>query len=188
MKKICLKSQHFVLSPRSFDCPSVHPIPSHRHPIPSHPQSDAALTEQARLREARRIMSPFEGEIIFLDDPAVQRMLGEFDGSVRVAPVAAAASDSDSASGSATASSSTDGSDSSRKMSSAERCYIIYTSGSTGRPKGVAIEHRAACALVEAERMLFGVRPNDIIYQARASEKPYQQKNAFIPAGANMRV
>ncbi len=100
-------------------------------------------------------MSPFEGEIIFLDDPAVQRMLGEFDGSVRVAPVAAAGSASasgsasgTSGSGSSSASSSTDGADSSsRKMSSAERCYIIYTSGSTGRPKGVAIEHRAACAL-----------------------------------------
>jgi non-ribosomal peptide synthetase component F len=44
------------------------------------------------------------------------------------------------------------------------RCYIIYTSGSTGKPKGVAIEHRAACALVAAERALFNVQPTDVIY------------------------
>jgi hypothetical protein len=29
----------------------------------------------------------------------------------------------------------------------------------------VAIEHRAACALVMAERMMFGVRPDDVVYQ-----------------------
>lgn len=44
-------------------------------------------------------------------------------------------------------------------------CYVIYTSGSTGRPKGVQIEHRSACHLVRAEGDLFGVRPDDRVYQ-----------------------
>jgi non-ribosomal peptide synthetase-like protein len=44
-------------------------------------------------------------------------------------------------------------------------CYVIYTSGSTGRPKGVLIEHRSACHLVRAEGELFGVRPDDCVYQ-----------------------
>lgn len=44
-------------------------------------------------------------------------------------------------------------------------CYLIYTSGSTGRPKGVMVEHRNAVHLVEAERGIFGVRPEDRVYQ-----------------------
>jgi amino acid adenylation domain-containing protein len=110
-------------------------------------QGDAALTAAARQREARRILTPFEGEVLFLDDEDFQRTLAEFDPKVVVAPTQI------------------DSTGARAKMSAAERCYIIYTSGSTGRPKGVAIEHRAACCLVEAERMLFGVRPNDVIYQ-----------------------
>lgn len=46
-----------------------------------------------------------------------------------------------------------------------DACYIIYTSGSTGRPKGVEIAHRSACHLVEAEGILFGVLPEDRVYQ-----------------------
>src|SRR6266704_4041321 len=44
-------------------------------------------------------------------------------------------------------------------------CYIIYTSGSTGHPKGVMIEHRSACHLVCAEGRIYGVRPDDRVYQ-----------------------
>ncbi|HEV8322059.1 MAG TPA: Pls/PosA family non-ribosomal peptide synthetase [Myxococcota bacterium] len=44
-------------------------------------------------------------------------------------------------------------------------CYVIYTSGSTGRPKGVMIEHRSASHLVRCEGDLFGVRPEDRVYQ-----------------------
>jgi len=44
-------------------------------------------------------------------------------------------------------------------------CYLIYTSGSTGRPKGVMIEHRNACHLVDAEREIFAVRPQDRVFQ-----------------------
>lgn len=44
-------------------------------------------------------------------------------------------------------------------------CYLIYTSGSTGRPKGVMIEHRNASHLVQEEGQLFGVQPQDRVYQ-----------------------
>jgi non-ribosomal peptide synthetase-like protein len=44
-------------------------------------------------------------------------------------------------------------------------CYIIYTSGSTGHPKGVMIEHRSACHLVRAEQRIYGMRPEDRVYQ-----------------------
>jgi len=43
--------------------------------------------------------------------------------------------------------------------------YIIYTSGTTGRPKGVMIAHRSACHLVRAEADIFGVGPDDRVYQ-----------------------
>ncbi len=44
-------------------------------------------------------------------------------------------------------------------------CYMIYTSGTTGRPKGVQIEHRNATHLVRAESELYGIRPEDRIFQ-----------------------
>jgi non-ribosomal peptide synthetase-like protein len=44
-------------------------------------------------------------------------------------------------------------------------CYIIYTSGSTGRPKGVMVEHRNVCSLVDVEADIYGVRPDDRVYQ-----------------------
>ncbi|MGA2590501.1 MAG: Pls/PosA family non-ribosomal peptide synthetase [Bryobacteraceae bacterium] len=50
-------------------------------------------------------------------------------------------------------------------IDSQDLCYVIYTSGSTGRPKGVMVEHRNACHLVCTEGRLFGVRPEDRVYQ-----------------------
>jgi non-ribosomal peptide synthetase-like protein len=44
-------------------------------------------------------------------------------------------------------------------------CYIIYTSGTTGRPKGVLIEHRNVTHLVRAESELYGIRPEDRVFQ-----------------------
>jgi non-ribosomal peptide synthetase component F len=43
--------------------------------------------------------------------------------------------------------------------------YMIYTSGTTGLPKGVMVEHLALANLVDAQRELFGVRPDDRILQ-----------------------
>jgi non-ribosomal peptide synthetase-like protein len=44
-------------------------------------------------------------------------------------------------------------------------CYIIYTSGTTGRPKGVLIEHRNVAHLVRAESQLYGILPEDRVFQ-----------------------
>jgi non-ribosomal peptide synthetase-like protein len=52
-----------------------------------------------------------------------------------------------------------------RSATPEDLCYLIYTSGSTGRPKGVMVEHRNACHLVQAETRIFGVRPEDRVYQ-----------------------
>ena len=50
-------------------------------------------------------------------------------------------------------------------VTSSDVCYVIYTSGTTGRPKGVQIEHRSACHLVRAEGQIFGVGPDDRVFQ-----------------------
>jgi non-ribosomal peptide synthetase-like protein len=51
------------------------------------------------------------------------------------------------------------------KVTTADLCYIIYTSGSTGKPKGVELEHRSVCNLVQVEREMFRVRPEDRVFQ-----------------------
>jgi non-ribosomal peptide synthetase-like protein len=47
----------------------------------------------------------------------------------------------------------------------ADCCYVIYTSGTTGQPKGVQIEHRNATNLIRAEQRLYGIRPEDRVFQ-----------------------
>jgi non-ribosomal peptide synthetase-like protein len=44
-------------------------------------------------------------------------------------------------------------------------CYVIYTSGTTGRPKGVAIEHSSICNFVRVASEVYGVVPEDRMYQ-----------------------
>ena len=46
-----------------------------------------------------------------------------------------------------------------------DAAYAIFTSGSTGQPKGVALAHRSVCNLVRAEGRLFGVGPQDRVFQ-----------------------
>ncbi|MHC1712575.1 MAG: Pls/PosA family non-ribosomal peptide synthetase [Solidesulfovibrio sp.] len=43
--------------------------------------------------------------------------------------------------------------------------YIIYTSGTTGRPKGCLIEHRQICNLVRSEASVYGIGPDDRVFQ-----------------------
>jgi long-subunit acyl-CoA synthetase (AMP-forming) len=89
-----------------------------------------------------RILHPFEGQTIFLDNLDLTGHDGH-------APLAVPS------------------------LTDADRCYIIYTSGSTGRPKGVAIEHRAACALVRAERKLFQLSSNEVCQNTIGEQKQF---------------
>lgn len=43
--------------------------------------------------------------------------------------------------------------------------YVLYTSGSTGKPKGIPITHRQICHLIRAEQSIFGITPEDRVYQ-----------------------
>ena len=52
-----------------------------------------------------------------------------------------------------------------RRPSPENLCYVIYTSGTTGQPKGVQIEHRQAAHLVRAESQLYGIEPQDRVFQ-----------------------
>ena len=51
------------------------------------------------------------------------------------------------------------------KTKSGAIAYAIYTSGTTGAPKGVKISHRAVCNLVRSEGKIFGVKPDDKVFQ-----------------------
>lgn len=44
-------------------------------------------------------------------------------------------------------------------------CYVVYTSGTTGRPKGVAVSHPSICNFVRVAAEVYGVQPNDRVYQ-----------------------
>ncbi|MGY1603683.1 Pls/PosA family non-ribosomal peptide synthetase [Geodermatophilus sp. SYSU D00815] len=46
-----------------------------------------------------------------------------------------------------------------------ELCYAVYTSGTTGRPKGVAVAHSSICHFVRVAAEVYGVRPDDRVYQ-----------------------
>jgi len=66
--------------------------------------------------------------------------------------------------------------------------YVIYTSGSTGKPKGVMIEHRAVCHLVRAEADLYGVAPDDRVFQgfSVAFDASVEEVWAAFAAGAEL--
>ncbi len=54
-----------------------------------------------------------------------------------------------------------DGCGSERELAVDDDAWVIFTSGSTGQPKGVAASHRSAAAFVDAETLLWNVRPED---------------------------
>ncbi|MEV6313809.1 Pls/PosA family non-ribosomal peptide synthetase [Streptomyces sp. NPDC051776] len=60
-------------------------------------------------------------------------------------------------------------------------CYIIYTSGSTGRPKGVAITHAAICNFVRVAGEVYGLRPDDRVYQGMTIAFDFSVEEIWVP-------
>ncbi len=52
-----------------------------------------------------------------------------------------------------------------RRATPSDPCYLIYTSGSSGAPKGVIVEHQSVVHLARVEQCLFGIRPEDRVFQ-----------------------
>lgn len=59
--------------------------------------------------------------------------------------------------------------------------YLIYTSGTTGRPKGVAIEHASICNFVQVAAEVYGVRPDDRIYQGMTVAFDFSVEEIWVP-------
>ena len=60
-------------------------------------------------------------------------------------------------------------------------CYIIYTSGSTGKPKGVAVEHRSICNFVRAAAEVYGISPDDRVYQGMTIAFDFSVEEIWVP-------
>jgi non-ribosomal peptide synthetase-like protein len=67
-----------------------------------------------------------------------------------------------------------------------ELSYIIYTSGSTGRPKGVAIDHGSICNFVCVAAEVYGIRPDDRMFQGLTLAFDFSVEEIWVPlmAGA----
>ncbi|MDP9884171.1 non-ribosomal peptide synthetase-like protein [Sinomonas atrocyanea] len=80
------------------------------------------------------------------------------------------------------------GSESPLRLSADERgpeqdqlAYIIYTSGSTGRPKGVAVEHASICNFVRVAAGVYGIRPDDRVYQGMTTAFDFSVEEIWVP-------
>ncbi|HEX2805652.1 MAG TPA: AMP-binding protein, partial [Kineosporiaceae bacterium] len=62
-----------------------------------------------------------------------------------------------------------------------ELAYIIYTSGSTGRPKGVAVEHASICNFVRVAAEVYGIRPDDRMYQGMTIAFDFSFEEIWVP-------
>jgi non-ribosomal peptide synthetase-like protein len=62
-----------------------------------------------------------------------------------------------------------------------ELAYIIYTSGSTGRPKGVAIDHPSICNFVRVAAEVYGLEPDDRIYQGLTIAFDFSFEEIWVP-------
>ncbi|MFC5141332.1 Pls/PosA family non-ribosomal peptide synthetase [Actinomycetospora rhizophila] len=66
--------------------------------------------------------------------------------------------------------------------------WIIYTSGSTGRPKGVAVDHHSVCNFVRVAAEVYGLRPDDRVYQGMTIAFDFSVEEIWVPwaAGATL--
>lgn len=74
------------------------------------------------------------------------------------------------------------------RLSGAERgepvdglCYLIYTSGTTGRPKGVVIEHASICNFVRVAAQVYGLTPEDRVYQGMTLAFDFSVEEIWVP-------
>ncbi|MDQ4009448.1 MAG: amino acid adenylation domain-containing protein [Actinomycetota bacterium] len=69
-----------------------------------------------------------------------------------------------------------------------ELAYIIYTSGTTGRPKGVAVEHASICNFVRVAVEVYGIQPQDRMYQGMTIAFDFSVEEIWVPliAGATL--
>ena len=68
--------------------------------------------------------------------------------------------------------------------------YLIYTSGSTGMPKGIVISHRNICHYLRAGNALYGLRPDDVMFQSASVAFDLSMEEIWIPylVGATLEV
>ena len=59
--------------------------------------------------------------------------------------------------------------------------YLIYTSGTTGRPKGVAISHASICNFVRVAAEVYGIQPDDRVYQGMTTAFDFSVEEISVP-------
>lgn len=68
--------------------------------------------------------------------------------------------------------------------------YLIYTSGSTGIPKGIVISHRNICHFLRSGNALYGIGPEDVVFQSASVAFDLSMEEIWVPylAGATLYV
>ena len=59
--------------------------------------------------------------------------------------------------------------------------YLIYTSGSTGMPKGIVISHRNICHFLRSANDLYGVVPEDVVFQGASVAFDLSMEEIWVP-------
>ncbi|MEN5082709.1 Pls/PosA family non-ribosomal peptide synthetase [Bosea sp. TWI1241] len=59
--------------------------------------------------------------------------------------------------------------------------YLIYTSGSTGVPKAIVISHRNICHFLRAGNALYGMAPEDVVFQGASVAFDLSMEEIWTP-------
>ncbi|MGX5737005.1 Pls/PosA family non-ribosomal peptide synthetase [Bosea thiooxidans] len=59
--------------------------------------------------------------------------------------------------------------------------YLIYTSGSTGTPKAIVISHRNICHFLRSGNALYGVGPDDVVFQGASVAFDLSMEEIWTP-------